>query len=301
MQWFETVIDYIRNFNVYRGTIDVGDILEILIIAFLVYYILVWMKTTRAWQLLKGLIVICVFLLLARVFEMNTIMWMAQNLISFAVLMLIVVMQPELRQALEVLGKKKFLPSGVFMDSSKRDHDQFSERTINEIVKASVEMGKVKTGALIVIEMNESLKEFVRTGIDVDGLVTSQLLINIFEHNTPLHDGAVIIRGNRVAAATCYLPLSDNLALSKELGTRHRAGVGVSEVTDSLTVIVSEETGKISVAYDGQLERGLNGDELRDKLLQILNNQVDEGSKSKRIWIGRSKSKHEDFGKKDIS
>ena len=301
MQWFETIIDYIKNFNVYRGTIDVGDILEILIIAFLVYYIVVWMKTTRAWQLLKGLFVIGVFLLLARMFEMNTIMWMAQNLISFAVLMLIVVMQPELRQALEVLGKKKFLPSGVFMDSSKRDHEQFSERTINEIVKASVEMGKVKTGALIVIEMNESLKEFVRTGIDVDGLVTSQLLINIFEHNTPLHDGAVIIRGNRVAAATCYLPLSDNLALSKELGTRHRAGVGVSEVTDSLTVIVSEETGKISVAYDGRLERGLNGDELRDKLLQILNNQVDEGSKNKRIWIGRSKPKHEDFGKKDIS
>lgn len=298
MQWFEQVVDYVRNFGTYRGTIDAYDILEILIIALLVYYILDWMKTTRAWQLLKGLIVICVFLLLAHLMEMTTIMWLARNLLTFAVTAIIVVMQPELRHALEELGKKNFLPYGVFSDSSRRDQNIFSEKTINEIVKACVEMGKVKTGALIVIEQKESLKDYERTGIEVDGIVTSQLLINIFEHNTPLHDGAVIIRGNRITSATCYLPLSDNLDLSKELGTRHRAGVGVSEVTDSLTIIVSEETGKMSAAYEGKLERGLSAEELKAKMYQIFNKQGEEKQKVKKIWKGRSKAKNE---KKDIT
>ena len=293
MQWIDTVVDYLKNFSTYRGTIDAYDVVEILIIAFLVYYILVWMKTTRAWQLLKGLIVICAFLLIAYFLDMTTIIWMAKNLLSFAVLAIVVVMQPELRHALEELGKKNFLPSGVFSDSSRREHEVFSEMTINEIVKACGEMGKAKTGALIVIEQKESLKDFERTGIEVDGIVTSQLLINIFEHNTPLHDGAVIIRGNRITSATCYLPLSDNLSLSKELGTRHRAGVGVSEARDSITVIVSEETGKISLAYEGQLERSLSTEELKNRLQQMLNKQGEEKNRSKHIWKGRSKAKNE--------
>ena len=298
MQWFETIVDYVKSFSTYRTTIDAGDILEILIIAFLLYYILKWMKTTRAWQLLKGLAVICFFLLLAFIMDMTTILWLAQNLLSFAVMVIVVVMQPELRHALEELGKKNFLPSGIFADSAKREQEFFSEKTINEIVKACFEMGKAKTGALIVIEQKESLRDYERTGIEVDGIVTSQLLINIFEHNTPLHDGAVIVRGNRVTSATCYLPLSDNLGLSKELGTRHRAGVGVSEVTDSLTVIVSEETGKVSVAYEGQLERGFTPDELKVRLQKILNRQDEEKPKGRRIWKGRSKAKHE---KKNLS
>lgn len=298
MQWVETIVDYVKSFSTYRTTIDAGDILEILIIAFLLYYILKWMKTTRAWQLLKGLAVICVFLLLAFIMDMTTILWLAQNLLSFAVMAIVVVMQPELRHALEELGKKNFLPSGIFADSAKREQEFFSEKTINEIVKACFEMGKAKTGALIVIEQKESLRDYERTGIEVDGIVTSQLLINIFEHNTPLHDGAVIVRGNRVTSATCYLPLSDNLGLSKELGTRHRAGVGVSEVTDSLTVIVSEETGKVSVAYEGQLERGFTPDELKARLQKILNRQDEEKPKGRRIWKGRSKAKHE---KKNLS
>ncbi len=293
MQWVETLIDYVKDFSTYRTTISAGDILEILIIACLVYYILAWMKTTRAWQLLKGLIVICVVLLLAFIMDMSTILWLAQNLLSFAVIAIVVVMQPELRHALEELGKKNFLPSGVFSDASKREQEHFSEKTINEIVKASFEMGRAKTGALIVIEQNESLRDYERTGIEVDGIVTSQLLINIFEHNTPLHDGAVIVRGNRITSATCYLPLSDNLGLSKELGTRHRAGVGVSEATDSLTVIVSEETGKVSVAYEGRLERGLSADELKARLQQILNRKEEDKPKGKRIWKGRSKAKNE--------
>lgn len=296
MQWFDTTVDrvveYLRRSMVYVTTVDIYDIFEIFIIAFLMYYILVWVKATRAWLLLRGMIVIFVFLLLAYLMEMSTIMWLAQNVLSFAVISLIVVLQPELRHALENLGRRNFLPSMIFSDSSHREQELFSEKTINEITKACVEMGKMRTGALIVIEQKESLKEYERTGIDVDGIVSSQLLINIFEHNTPLHDGAVIIRGNRIISATCYLPLSDNLDLSKELGTRHRAGVGISEVTDSLTVIVSEETGKISVAYTGALERNLHSEQLKERLQTILNNKsLEEKAGSKRKWLGRRKVK----------
>ena len=290
MQLWDKLAEYAKNFSSYRTTMDFGDVTEILIIAVLLYYTLVWMKTTRAWILLKGLVVILVFLLLAYFFRMTTILWMAQNVLGFAVTALIVVLQPELRKALEELGKKNIISSVLPFDNSHRVNEEFSEKTINEITKACVEMGKVRTGALIVIEQKVSLRDYERTGIDVDGIVTSQLLINIFEHNTPLHDGAVIIQGNRVVSATCYLPLSDNLGLSKELGTRHRAGVGISEITDSLTIIVSEETGKISVAYEGELERNLDADSLRDRMHKILNNPVEE-HKNLRIWKGRSRDK----------
>ena len=290
MQLWDKLAEYAKNFSSYRTTMDFGDVAEILIIAVLLYYTLVWMKTTRAWILLKGLIVILVFLLLAYFFRMTTILWMAQNVLGFAVTALIVVLQPKLRKALEELGKKNIISSVLPFDNSHRVNEEFSEKTINEITKACVEMGKVRTGALIVIEQKVSLRDYERTGIDVDGIVTSQLLINIFEHNTPLHDGAVIIQGNRVVSATCYLPLSDNLGLSKELGTRHRAGVGISEITDSLTIIVSEETGKISVAYEGELERNLDADSLRDRMHKILNNPVEE-HKNLRIWKGRSRDK----------
>ena len=290
MQLWDKLAEYAKNFSSYRTTMDFGDVAEILIIAVLLYYTLVWMKTTRAWILLKGLIVILVFLLLAYFFRMTTILWMAQNVLGFAVTALIVVLQPELRKALQELGKKNIISSVLPFDNSHRVNEEFSEKTINEITKACVEMGKVRTGALIVIEQKVSLRDYERTGIDVDGIVTSQLLINIFEHNTPLHDGAVIIQGNRVVSATCYLPLSDNLGLSKELGTRHRAGVGISEITDSLTIIVSEETGKISVAYEGELERNLDADSLRDRMHKILNNPVEE-HKNLRTWKGRSRDK----------
>lgn len=289
MQWLETILDKLKDFSILQTTMGIRDFLEILIIAFLLYYILVWMKTTRAWQLLKGIIVICVFLLLAAIAEMNTILWMAQNVLSFAVIALIVVLQPELRNALEELGKKNLLSRVLPFDMKRSEEELFSEKTINEITKACVEMGKAKTGALIVIEQKVSLRDYERTGIELDGIVTSQLLINIFEHNTPLHDGAVIIRGNRITSATCYLPLSDNLSLSKELGTRHRAGVGISEVSDSLTVIVSEESGKISVAYEGAIARHLEAEELRGRLQQILNKDVEE-AKGKRARKGRSKT-----------
>lgn len=266
------------------------DIVEILLIAFLMYHILVWVKNTRAWSLLKGIIVIAVFILIAAYFQMNTILWIVQNAFGVAVTAVVVILQPELRKALEELGQKNIISSIIPFETNRTSEEgRFSDKTINEITKACVEMGKVKTGALIVIEQNQSLSEYERTGIDVDGIVTSQLLINIFEKNTPLHDGAVIVRGNRITSATCYLPLSDNMALSKDLGTRHRAGVGISEATDSMTVIVSEETGKISVAYKGELERSLDGDRLKERLKSIQN-KPEEELKKRILWKGRSKS-----------
>ncbi len=267
------------------------DIVEIIILSFVVYSILVWVKNTKAWSLLKGVIVIAIFWLIAAIFDMETILWIAENMVNIASIAIIVILQPELRKAMEELGRKNFIASLLPFDSGKSESGLFSDRTINEITKACVEMGKVKTGALIVIEKSQPLAEYERTGIDIDGVVTSQLLINIFEHNTPLHDGAVIIRGNRVTSATCYLPLSDNMLLSKELGTRHRAGVGISEVTDSLTVIVSEETGRISIAYEGNLERNLNGDTLKERLREIQGKQ--EEGKRRKLWKGREKNEKE--------
>lgn len=265
------------------------DIVEMLIITFLIYHILVWIKNTRAWSLLKGLIVIVVFIFVAVVFEMTTILWIVKNALPTAIIAVVVILQPELRKALEELGRKNIITSIIPFEAVRTTEEGlFSDRTINEIAKACVEMGRVKTGALIVVEQKQSLAEYERTGIDVDAILTSQLIINIFEHNTPLHDGAVIVRGNRITSATCYLPLSDNMALSKDLGTRHRAGVGISEATDSMTIIVSEETGKISVAYGGNLERNLDGEALKERL-RTIQNKPEEESKKRIMWKGRSK------------
>ena len=243
--------------------ITMTDVVEILIITFLFYYMLVWIKNTRAWVLLKGIMVILLFVLVAAVFQMNTIIWIAKNTLSVAITAIVIIFQPEIRKALENLGQKNFLTSFFAFDFSKGEIAKFTDKTINELVKACYEMGKVKTGALIVIEDEIVLSEYERTGIAVDGILTSQLLINIFEHNTPLHDGAIIIRGNRVTSATCYLPLSDNLSISKDLGTRHRAALGISESTDSLTVVVSEETGRVSLAEGGTLRRINSPEELK--------------------------------------
>ena len=242
------------------------DVVETIIIAFLLYYMLVWIKNTRAWMLLKGILVVLLFVALAAVFQMNTIMWIAKNTLSVAVIAIVVIFQPELRKALENIGRKSFVNSLFGMEASKNNTGKFSDKTINELVKACYEMGKVKTGALIVVEDAIVLTEYERTGIAVDGILTSQLLINIFEKNTPLHDGAVIVRGDRVVSATCYLPLTDSLSLSKDLGTRHRAAVGISEVSDSMTIVVSEETGGVSIAMGGELYRNVDPDFLRSKL-----------------------------------
>ncbi len=269
-------------------TIQYSDILEILILSILIYHILMWIKNTKAWNLLKGLVVIMVFILIAAIMEMNTIIWIVQNVFSIAVTAIIIVLQPELRRALEELGKKSIVNGLLPIDIKSNEGGLFSDKTIQEISRACVEMSRVRTGALIVVGQNDSLADYEGTGIAVDGLVTSQLLINIFEKNTPLHDGAVIIRGDRITSATCYLPLSENTGLSKALGTRHRAGIGISEATDSLTLIVSEENGMISAAYQGVLKRGLNQEELEEFLGKIQNKTTEE--RKLRLWKGRAKN-----------
>lgn len=277
--------------------ITLTDVVEIFIITVLFYYMLVWIKNTRAWMLLKGILVILIFVGIAAVFQMNTIIWIAKNTLSVALIALVVIFQPEMRKALEGLGRKNFLASLFSIDFSKNDTGKFSDKTINEMVKACYEMGKVKTGALIVVEDEIVLSEYERTGIAVDGILTSQLLINIFEKNTPLHDGAVIVRGDRVVSATCYLPLTDSLSISKDLGTRHRAAVGISEVSDSLTIVVSEENGKVSIAMGGELYRNVDAEFLKNKLAYI---QRREKKVSKiELWKRRLKDVKESRQKVD--
>lgn len=286
--------NFIRDYLVklYIPRITWTDIIEIVIIAFVIYNVMVWIKNTKAWVLLKGIIIVVIFALIAYILNLKTILWIAGKTISVGIIALVIIFQPELRSALEQLGRKKIL-FGLFRFNDGREKgERFSSKTAEEIVRACFDMGAAYTGALIVIEQDMVLEEYEKTGITVDGLVTSQLLINIFEHNTPLHDGAVIIRGDRVVAATCYLPLSDNNNLNKALGTRHRAGVGISEVTDSMTIIVSEETGKVSVAVGGELIHDIDADSLRNKLEYLRRRTIDV--KSFKIWRGRLKHEGKD-------
>lgn len=256
-------------------------IVEILILTVIIYELLIWVKNTRAWTLLKGIVVVTAFALISYFFHLTTLTWLMSKTAGVLVTVVVIVFQPELRRALEQLGRKNIIFSIFGTSAVIAEEDRRSRDKINfEIVKAVFEMSKVKTGALIVMEKKVILNEYERTGIPIDALISSQLLMNIFEHNTPLHDGAVFIRNQRVVAATCYLPLSDNMELSKELGTRHRAGVGISEVSDSLTIIVSEETGAVSIAESGKLTRSVSPDDLKAKLAEITQS-VDDGKRKK--------------------
>ncbi len=289
----ETIRSLIREYSVWISIpkISITDIIEIFILAFLIYNVIKWVKNTRAWTLVKGLVVIMVFWLVAVIFDLNVIIWIIKNTINVGIIAIVIIFQPEFRKALEQLGQKNLVKSFITFDDSKDRNEKFSDHTLSEIVRATFELARTKTGALIVMEEASPLNDFESTGINIDSLISSELLINIFEHNTPLHDGAVILRGNRIAAATCYLPLSDNMQLSKDLGTRHRAGIGISEVSDSLTIIVSEETGKVSIAKGGKLIRNVDGDYLRAKLLDIQHKSVEP--KKLKLWKGRIKNERE--------
>lgn len=270
-------------------SIGIIDIIEILIISVFIYQFMIWIKQTRAYTLLKGIMVVLCFVIVIYIFHMNTLIWIINNVATVMLTASVIIFQPELRKILEQLGQKNIIASVIPFESGKEVQARFTDKTINEIVKACFDMGEVKTGALIVIEQEVVLTEYERTGILLDSLITSQLLINIFEHNTPLHDGAVIVRGNRIVAATCYLPLSDNMELSKQLGTRHRAGVGISEVSDSFTIIVSEETGEVSTAMNGVLKRNITSAQLKEQLLHVQNKTVINNSKLISLWKGRGK------------
>lgn len=265
--------------------VRIADVVEIILIAFIIYRIVLWIKNTKAWMLLKGILVLVVFIIFASVFKMYTTLWLAKTLIPVMATGVVVIFQPELRRALEKLGERKFLSAFSIFDTRGREKARFSEETLDGIVRASYAMGAVKTGALIVVEQAIQLTEYESTGIRLDCLVSPQVLINIFEHNTPLHDGAIIVRGDRIVSATCYLPLSDNMKISKELGTRHRAAIGMSEVSDALVIAVSEETGYVSVAYEGELTRNVSQEQLRERLVRLQSKEVEESYLMK-LWKG---------------
>ncbi len=283
-----TIISFFRDYVAWLTIPDfsITDVLEIAIIAFAFYHIILWIKDTRAWVLLKGMIILAIIFLVALILEMNVVLWVFQNAMVVGIMALVVIFQPELRNALEQLGRKRILSTFSF-DNQKSKNERYSQKSIDGIIRAVYDMAKVKTGALIVVEKNIQCREYERTGIPIGAAISSQLLVNIFEHNTPLHDGAVIMRDNRIISATCYLPLSNNLAVSKELGTRHRAGLGISEVSDSLTIIVSEETGFVSLACDGKLYRKVDADTLRLRLEEVARRNPEENKL--KWWKGRKK------------
>lgn len=287
----EYILNYIRtHFSSIAPpeSVEIIDIVQILLIAVFVYYFMLWIKNTRAYNLLKGILVIVLFLIVAAVTGMDTILWICKNFTTVVLVALVIIFQPELRKVLEQLGEKRFLSNLLSFDASKASNQRISDVTIDELIRASFEMGEVKTGALIVLENDINLSEYEKTGIEIDGVVTSQLLINIFEHNTPLHDGAVLIRNDRIQSATCYLPLSDNLSLNKNLGTRHRAAVGISEVSDAFTIVVSEETGRVSYTLKGKIRTNVAPNELREQLKLLQNNAaVKDSDKKRRLWKGR--------------
>ncbi len=256
---------------IYLPQIGVLDVVEIAIIAVLVYLILIWIKNTKAWMLLRGILMLGVFILIAVLFRMSTILWLVRNGIGLFAIAAVVVFQPELRRALERLGEENLFRRLFSFDRGK-DNKRFTDKTLRAIRQASIEMAEEKTGALIVVERATHLTEYEQTGIAMDCLISAQVLVNIFEHNTPLHDGAAIIRGDRITAATCYLPLSGNMNISKKLGTRHRAALGLSEVCDAAVIVISEETGHISVAQAGAIEHNVDPGHLSEILSELQSN-----------------------------
>ncbi len=295
-----TALHYIQNFTEKYFSIPnmyISDFVEIIIIAVLVYYIILWFRKSRAWFLLKGIVVLVLFMLVASIFHLTTLLWIINKTLSVGIIAIVIIFQPELRRALEELGKKNVLFRVLKFGNSSAE-GRFSDKSVEEITRATLELAKAKTGALMVIKQEHDLEQYIETGIRLDAKITRQLLINIFEKNTPLHDGAVIIEGDKIVSATCYLPLSDSTSLSKDLGTRHRAGLGVSEVTDSVVIIVSEETGSISIAREGKLIRYADAAILKNELMKTQ--AKEEAKTKKRFWKGRSRNEKNDGKDKGV-
>lgn len=239
-------------------------IVDILVVTYIIYRLLMVIRGTKAVQLLKGIVVILVVSVVSKYLGLVTLHWLMQGAITYGFLAIIIIFQPELRRALEQLGR------GGFFGRGGTQEEEDIERSIEATVKAVAYMAKRRIGALISIERQTGLSDYVETGIALNARLTYQLLVNIFIPNTPLHDGAVIVKNNKVVAAACYLPLSESPFISKELGTRHRAALGISEVTDSITVVVSEETGGISLTKNGELHRDIDEETLKSLLTEEL-------------------------------
>ncbi len=255
--------------------------IDILLVTFVIYKLIMIIRGTRAVQLFKGIIVILAVWFLSDFLGLHTLRWIMSQAVIYGLLAIIIIFQPELRRALEQLGRGKFLSRTSSID------EQEVEKSIDEIVKAAIYMGKRRIGALVSIERETGMNDYIETGIQIEGKLSSELLINIFIPNTPLHDGAVIIQNHQIMAAGCYLPLSEDPFISKELGTRHRAALGISEVTDSITLAVSEETGIISVTKNGELHRNLDETALKEILVQELVTDMKTNSTSLWKWGGK--------------
>ena len=267
---------FLENFSLLDYIISIADIF----LVWLVFYkLLQIIQGTKAVQLLRGIILIVVVRFASEIIGLNTLSFIMEQTMTWGVLAIIIIFQPELRRALEQLGRGKW-----FRSASQEDNEH--EQMIEAIVKSTSYMAKRRIGALMSIERETGLNDYIETGISLDSKLTSELLINIFIPNTPLHDGAVILKNNQVAAAACYLPLSESPFVSKELGTRHRAALGISEVTDSITIVVSEETGSVSLTKNGELYRNLSLDELQNMLNSELTNNK---TTSSNLWNWRSK------------
>lgn len=250
------------------GDFDILDVLRVIVDIAIVWYVLykliMIIRGTKAIQLLKGIVVVLVVWVVSIIFELKTIQWLTNQAILWGFLVIIILFQPELRRALEQLGR------GSIFTRSSLSEDQKTEQIVNSIVESTIYMAKRRIGALITLELETGIGEYAETGIPIDAKLTNQLLTNIFTPNTPLHDGAVIIKNDRIVAAACYLPLSESPSISRDLGTRHRAALGISEVTDALTIVVSEETGSISYTKNGELYRNVSEEQLAKVLTKNL-------------------------------
>lgn len=245
-------------------SVRIQDIIDIIIVAVVFYKIFSLIKETRAEQLTKGIFALFIFAKLSGFLKLYTINWLLENAMTVGVIAILIVFQPELRRGLEYIGRSSF-----FTKSFLEIKGESLSKTVEEIVEAVASLSRQKIGALIVLERETGLNEVIDTGTRIDGLVSSDLLINIFIPNTPLHDGAVIIKEDTIRAAACFLPLTENMGISKELGTRHRAALGISEKSDTLSIIVSEETGAISIAENGNIARHLDSKTLRQILIDM--------------------------------
>lgn len=259
-EFMQTVIGTIRGMNIF-------SIIDIIVVSYIFYKGYSLIKDSRAEQLLKGIILIVVLIPISDALQLTMLNWILNKTMVIGVLSLVIIFQPEIRRALEQLGRTAFTEKHIFVD------EETLNKVINEIVVAVDNLSRSKTGALIVLEQNTGLAEIINTGTRLDAIVSSALLENIFVVNTPLHDGATIIRNDKIAAAGCFLPLTNNNDLNKKLGTRHRAGLGISEVSDALVIIVSEETGTISLAVNGKLTRNYEKEVLRDIIVRIIKNK----------------------------
>ena len=267
--------------------IRIQDYIDILVVAFCIYQGIKLVKETRAVQLIKGILILVVALQLSSWFGLHMVNYILINTMQVGVIAIIIVFQPELRRALEQMGRSKFstLFTGVDVNSL-----EMLQKTAQSICDAAQSMSKNRVGALIVWERRTKIGDIIRTGVDLEAAVSPELLVNIFVPNTPLHDGAVVIRENRIAAAACFLPLTQKQDLSIELGTRHRAALGISEASDAAVVVVSEETGKISLALDGSLTRNLTVESLKKALVKIMSpDSVTETRNRLKFWKGLKK------------